>query len=620
MSPERTQPRSPEQTAAVSAPPDARIAGIANWLGHFLRTLKTCRLYDARNPNTIKFREDLGAQMTALLETHGAFKLEFAASEIHCDGHVVMAGRTREDNLAMPFYRDGLRTLTFTPDTEPRELEVVLDLVLRVTSRANNGSEDLITLLWDADMPHIDMSYMSPETDADLGDDDGELSLGIPLPHDGKLMPWPASGASSAGSGGTKGMSATFSRSNMTAGGAGASEGTADHAAGSQPAGGLDSDLQLRSDDWLAGEPAHELEELFRELDSNSAEDVDRFMSTLHQDRGVRLAPATMALVRESMRSGLLDGDRPDLVDLLVRVLYDSVGSANWTDARDAVDCLTECTEGQWDAATLIETLSRPESLVTTSLVNHLDGHPLAEVHEFVGFARSLGPSAIEWLMSIVAIANHQRTRRTLVRALSELCEGNPERLAPWLADPRWYVVRNAVMAVGSTEGGAPAGLFRPLLHHPEARVRQEVVAALANVDAGLARPLLLELVKDPESSIRSAALHRLGLHRDPQASAALIAIVLEPDFRKLPPDEVRSVTTALGGCAGDDVLPDLEEQLYPPGWFSKGAGPYSLSIARCIARIGTPAAMEVLEHASRSRIPATRDACRQVLKGVGHA
>jgi HEAT repeat protein len=150
--------------------------------------------------------------------------------------------------------------------------------------------------------------------------------------------------------------------------------------------------------------------------------------------------------------------------------------------------------------------------------------------------------------------------------------------------------------------------------------VRQEVVAALANADLETARPFLLQMIRDPEPAIRNAAVYPLGAQRNRQASLALLELVLEADIRKRPSDEVRSITTALGGCAGDEALPHLEEQLYAPSWFSKNAGPYCQTIARCIARIGTPAAMAVLEHGARSRIPATRDACKLVLKGAGHA
>ena len=203
-------------------------------------------------------------------------------------------------------------------------------------------------------------------------------------------------------------------------------------------------------------------------------------------------------------------------------------------------------------------------------------------------------------------------------RQLGELVEDNPERLAPWLADSRWYVVRNAVIAVAAADGGAPVGLLKPLVRHTDLRVRQEVVAALAGADPDAARPLLLELIRDEEPSIRGAALHQLGSRRNAQASAALLALVMDPAFRKSTLDEVRSVTIALGGCAGDEVLPQLEEQLYAPSWFSQGAGPYCQAIARCMARIGSEDAVTRIERGALSRVPATRDACKLVLKGMG--
>ena len=66
MEPERrstgaaTEETSPEQEALVKA------AGA--WVAQFARTIKNCRLYDARNPNVPRFREQLGAALVRLLE------------------------------------------------------------------------------------------------------------------------------------------------------------------------------------------------------------------------------------------------------------------------------------------------------------------------------------------------------------------------------------------------------------------------------------------------------------------------------------------------------------------------------------------------------------------------
>jgi hypothetical protein len=609
--------------ALPTAPPtDARIAAIAAWLGQLSRTLKTCRLYDLRNPTAVKFREDLATQLQALFDDGGAFTLEFSADAVTCSGRPVTPAQSREENFAMPFHRDGMRTLTFNPGAGARELDVIVGLLLNVTSRASEGTEDLVTLLWAADLPHVDMSYIASETDADASDDDSEISLDEPAPLSGKLMPWPdyggVDGGGPEGGPGNGGGTAGGASGAGTPGMPGATEpgsGAADSAGA-----GAGAETRLRSDDWLAGEPVDDLEQCFLALDASSAAQVERFVAAMREERGAGPVSTAIALVREVLRSDLQECDRPELADLLARALRESVGEANWADARDVVQCLAGSTDGWWATASLVEGLALPDAPATVSLVRHLDACSVSEIQEFVDFARGLGPAAIEWLMTIVSVATHQRTRRTLVRALGELCGGNPERLAPWLADPRWYVVRNAVVILGDTEGGAPAGLFRPLLRHPELRVRQAVVEALGNVDRDAALPLLLDMIHDPEASIRGAVLHRLGGQRNPRVSAALLDIVLDPGFRKRPAEDVRAFTSALGGAGDDDTLPLLEEQLYPPGWFSKGAGPHCLAIAHCIGRIGTPSAIARLEQGSRSRTPATRDACRLVLKGLGHA
>ena len=129
--------RTPEQDAAAHA------AGV--WVSHLARTLKTCRLYDANNPTVIRFREELAQALVRTLEQHGALTLHFASDDVLCDGVSLYPARSRDDNLALPFYRDGIHALTFSPGIEPAEVETFLDAVLQVTGQ-NAGENDLVTL------------------------------------------------------------------------------------------------------------------------------------------------------------------------------------------------------------------------------------------------------------------------------------------------------------------------------------------------------------------------------------------------------------------------------------------------------------------------------------------
>ena len=635
---DRVSSQTTEQTSAGEGPPNARLAEIESWLRQFSRVLKTARLYEVGSPVSVKFRSELGTATVALLQDHGAFRLDFSAHQIHCDGHPVMVSRPGEGDFAMPFYRDGLRTLTFNADTQAWELDRIVDFLLRVTSRADNGSEDLITLLWGADLPHIDMSYVDSETDADLDDERDDEWLGEQTPVKGRVLPWPGSGGGTPGEAtpgeGTPGegtpKDGSSGRGSHGRTGVGAAAAATGESTGVTESLSAAAELEqpdattvsprLRSDDWLAGDPVHDLDERYLALAATNSTDLDRFAADLLQDRGCSLVQATLGLVRDTLCSSLLADDRADLTDLLERALYDAIAVAGWGDAREVVDCLTELTEGRWDAAPLLDRLARADSAVSGALVRYLDEQTVADSSAFVVFARTLGPVASAWLMSLVARASHERTRRTLVQALTELCEGNPELLVPWLTDERWHVVRNAVCIMGAMAGGAPPALLRPLVHHPEPSVRREVIVALAHTDIEAARPLLLALIADSEASIRRAVLNRLGSERNPEVSAALLRIVREPDFRRRPVEEVRSVTRALGGCAGDEALPDLEQQLHSPGWFNNGAGPHCQMIARCIMRIDTPAALAMLERGASSRVAATRDACRLVLRATRHA
>src|SRR5262245_53096059 len=122
--PETEQQWTPEQ--------EATIRSAAAWVQQLARTLKTCRLYDARNPNTARFRHDLHIALLKLIEEHGALNLRFTSDDVLCEGASLYPARSRDDNLALPFYRDGVRGLTFSEGIEAREVDALIDALVLV--------------------------------------------------------------------------------------------------------------------------------------------------------------------------------------------------------------------------------------------------------------------------------------------------------------------------------------------------------------------------------------------------------------------------------------------------------------------------------------------------------
>jgi HEAT repeat protein len=571
----------PEQAAAARA--------ASAWVQQLARTLKTCRLYDRNNPTVVRFREDLAAALSRMLEEHGAVTLSFTPDDVLCHGVSLYPARSRDDNLALPFYRDGVRTLTFMPGVEPREMESLLDLVLQVTAHTAT-EDDLVTQLWDAGLNHIDMTYVATE-----GDVEGEGSAEEAGAEEAVVAPWPKAEAG-------------FSALPVGA---------------SAPAGETlpeDGEQEDRSDDRLTGVVPGQLEAVFGELDARAAEDIQRFQRDYESDYALPVVRSSLDLMADCLEVGARPTDRDEYVQFLPRVLREAVGLGLWSDAREALRLLRRCESPHWSLEAFLEELCRPTSLTARSAVALLDTQDQHGIEEFLAFARDLGPPAVEWLMRVLAESQQQRARRPLARALAELCRGQPERLAPWLADEHWYVVRNVVHILGWIGGPNIVGLLRTASAHPEHRVRREVVAALAQAGPEAARPLLLQMMQGAETRIFCAILHQLSSGRDPELARTLLGQLLDPHFDERPVEEQRAIYSALAAVGDDDIVPALDEDLNKGGWLPKGLDARRHALARCLARIGTAAAKQALDRGLRSRNAAVRRACEAALGGASPA
>jgi HEAT repeat protein len=571
--PASTRPELDDEEAVRTPEQDAAVRAADVWVNHLARTLKTCRLYDANNPTVIRFREELAQALLHTLDEHGALTLQFTSDDVSCDGVSLYPARSRDDNLALAFHRDGVHALTFSPGMEPAEVEAFLDAVLMVTGQ-NAGENDLVTLLWEAHLQSLDVDYVPAEGDVGAGD----------APDAGDVAPWPTAAPPE------------------------------DEEAPADP--DAAAEAGDRSDDWTLGDLAVEVEAGFAELESLAPTEVQRFVSEYEAEHAVSMATATIAITSAFLHAGADPADRAELARFLPRVLRQTIAAGSWTEARHCLVLLRKCgRHSEWSLESFTQELFQPISVA--GVTEKLDQQEPPAIAEFIALARDLGEPAVDWLNLALAESQQRRTRRSLAEAIAGLCRDDPERLAPWLADPRWYVVRNIVHILGWIGGDRTIGMLETAMRHPEPRVRQEVVAALGQASATETRPLLLGMLEGAEPRLFCSVLHQLAIERDPQTAAVLMKHLADPEFEQRPLEVRRAIYSALAATGDDAILEDLELELHKGNWFSRYQEAHRQAVARCIARIGTPLAKVVLERGARSKRAPVRKACLDALGGV---
>jgi HEAT repeat protein len=562
------------------APSDVMVKAVYAWVNQFGRTLKTCRLYDASNPTVVKFRNELSAALVRLLDQFGGFTLVFTADDVLFGEHSLYAARSRDDNLALPFHRDGIRSMTFSPGIAEREVDALVNAVLQVTGQ-NSGQDDLVTLVWEGHFSHLDIDYVPAE--GDFGGATGPETSETDSP-----APWPKPDEAAA---------------------AGAETTTTAETPGTAPAG------EGRSDDWATGELTAEIEAGFAELETLAGTQVPRFLTDYNSERAVSDVTTALAIARACLTTGVTQEDRSEFARFVPRLLRLSVAAGAWLEAREAMTLLDGIGSDEWSPTTLTQELLQPISV--SSIREKIDQQEAAQVADFIAFARTLGDPAVDLLNLVLAESEQRRNRHAIAEAIADLCRTNPERLAPFLSDRRWFVVRNVVHILGWIGGSSIVGLLQVAMRHPDLRVRQEIAAALGQVEPRQARPLLVKMLDGADTRMFCSVLHQLSNERHAPTARLLLGFLLDAGFESRPQEEKRAIYSALGAVGGDEIVAELEAELLRGNWFARSGDAHRQSLARVLARIGTAQARQVLDRGATSRRQPVRQACELAIMGM---
>lgn len=563
---------------------DAHVKAAGVWIAHFARTLKTCRLYDGTNPTVIRFREELALAASRLVEEQGSVTFHFESDDVTCDAVSLYPARSRDDNMAFAFHRDGVRGITLNQGLDLREVDALVDCVLAVSGQ-NLDDDDLVTLLWESNLRHIDIDYIPAQGDVGSGD---AKTAGDE--KDGPLLPWPMAEVADAPD----------------------SANTTDSPQDGATASGV-SGATGRSEDWALADLTVEVEATYAELDSLAPAECDRLRREFDAEHGVVPTTAALAIANACLNAQANEDDQRDFIRFVPRVLRAALASGDWVDARDSLRLLRASASQEWNEEIFQQELLQPVSISRT--VERLDTQEPAVIGQFLSLAEAIGDIGIDWMTLLLSESQQRVVRQLLAESVAMRCRENPERLAPWLADGRWYVVRNIVHILGWIGGPAIVGLLQVALRHPDTRVGSEVVAALQQVELRLARPLLIRALDGAETRLFCQVLHQLSGARDPATARFVIGFLQRDSFAERPAEERRAIYAAVASTGGDEVVAELEVELLKGNWFDRQQEIHRHAVARCLARIHTPASQAVLENGARSKRAPVRQACELALR-----
>ncbi|TMQ52782.1 MAG: hypothetical protein E6K74_11615 [Candidatus Eisenbacteria bacterium] len=584
-SPEQKAERIGDQVLALD------VKRVADWLQALVRTLKAYRMYLPNNPTLHKFQSDLEARTWSCLKEIGDIVLNVQQFDLLFEDYSVYHNAAREESLAFRFFTDGVRQITFREGLEPQELRGVLEVLKKATD-ASQGQDDVVTLLWERDFRHIEYVHISIE---DLMD--GSTSQGYE-PDEGAVegggIPWPS---------------------------------RAETPEEDAPVAVPGESILERSDDWSPKAPI-----------TPSWDETVGVQFTLSESESQQLTDA----IRVEEERPLLN----EVLEIVAAILTSEEEPTSFLESASAFQKFIELALEEGDLARANHLLSRLRTIAAKKSETHselrglaeqvireigrpsflgqfapiLNAHPDLDPGLLTNFLVQIGPTSAGAVCDLLGQVNHMKHRRALCEALAISCKDDVDVLISRLGDSRWYVIRNVVYVLGRI---AHQGVERALdraLHHEDVRVRKEAVRALGNIESPTSRAFLVSAFRDIDASVRIQAALTLAQKRDDRAAQSIWGAIQAPEFVRRDQNERRVFFEAVGKSGSDPFVPRLHEMLTRGGIFRGGNEEERMNAALALAWLGSPKAIEVLNHELTSKREPVRKAVESALETVRNA
>ncbi len=563
-----TSPQAPPARDVEHPEPPFAPGPVEELLRVIVKAARAQQLYLPNNPIYKAAIDAVRAAFAPIWSQTDELPLSFTESDIRWfDVPVLNDASKSSDSLPWLFYKDGIRDLWLLKGLEDQELTKLLD-VLQRARKAGPEDDDLLTMLWEADLLCVKYRYV-----------DLTLEPASPLADGADVQAAQPSEIQQA-----------------------AQEAVQEsRAAGVVNMADFDSTLYFLDEkeiEYLQEEVKREYQEDLRSKIIVGLLDIFEQQS----DNEVRLEVLEHL---DTMLVFLLAAGHFRGVTLMLK---ESAAAAQ----------RAELTQEQRERlAQLPGRLSAPEAL--SQLMQSLDEAAQLPVREELAeLFEQFRPGALGTMLSWLGRLQNARLRPLLEQSVERLASTATTELVRLIGAPERDVACEAMRRSGALKTAAAVPQLAKIVSSADPELRQVAVQALAEIGSPGALQALERAVEDTDREVRISALRALSARSYRPVLPRLENAVKGKAIRDADLTEKMAFFEAYGALCGDSGVQYLDSLLNGKGFLGKRE---EAEIRACAAialgRVGTPKSIEALQKASGEKDVVVRNAVNRALRGT---
>ncbi len=561
-------PSAPSDATELPFPP----APIEEWLRLLAKAGRALQLYLPNNPIYRSAIDALRAGFRPIWAQADEFTLTLGETDLRWHDAVVSGdsnmGKTA-DNLAWLLYKDGLREVTFQRGFEDAECVKLLEIIQRAR-HAQPDDDDLVAMLWEADLSFLKYRYIDLLHDGSGGD-----------PTDGTTAQPATPGEVAAAAHEPPPETNVASVVNLA---------------------DFDSTLYFLDEseiEYLQGEIAREYQQ---DLRANVVAALFDIVDAQHD-------PAVRVEAIENVHT------------LMAFLLVGSHFRGAAYALRESQESLTRVRElspeHKQRLGDLATRLSAPDTLA--QLLQALDdASDLPPPEDLQALFEQLQPVALATVFQWLNRSRNERLRPLLELAAERLASANTAQLVKLIDSPDPEVALEAIRRSGGLKAqGAVPQLAKVLAGGDDER-RQLAVGALTAIGSPGALQALERALEDESRDVRVGAARAYASQPHKPAAARLEAAV-KGRIRDADLTERMAFFEAYGAVTGEAGIVLCDNILNGRGFLGRREDDeLRACAAMALGRIGTPKALESLRKAAGEKDVIVRNAVTRAVRGRG--